>query len=325
MKKRSKKFKAVSILLALSLAAALLLAGCGKSGGTDTPSIAMPGENTPSDYAPETPDDTLPYDGETNSAADANNTSAATAIPGATGAISQPAGATEQNNPPQLQPTNTPQLPTQPPATAPQSSAFQATSPPQAADAAALFRGVQDIFRSKRFTLKGRSDGKPITMVLDKDKMAMETTGGQELFKSSGASSLSAVGFELLFGKTVRMLVTPGKEYYVFPDRNVYLDMTGLAGAFPNPVGNIAQANGEVKSSRVTIGGTEYLCGTAADSQGVTWSLYFLGSELKRIESKSNKGTTVIEVSSFSGTAESKYLSVSGMALFDMSALSALG
>lgn len=313
--RRMNKIKAVSLCLALALAALPLLAGCGRGGAVSSPPGAL----------------------QTDLPQTSNQPAAQGIVPANTEAsmvmLSRPSptspSQTEQTSPSQTQPTGPPQTqqtnPSQPQIPAqPTSTAAQSAAPPQAADASGLFRGVQDIFRSKRFTLKGKSGGKPITMVMDTDRMAMESTGGQELFKASGADALQAMLLEGLTGKTVRYLVTPGKEYYVFPERNVYLNMTGVGEAFPKFAGDLAQANGEVKSAVVTLGGTEYLRGTAADSQGVTWSLYFLGGNLRRIEAAGGS-STLIEVDSLSATPESKYLSVSGMALLDLSALAGLG
>ncbi len=198
-------------------------------------------------------------------------------------------------------------------------------------EGAALFRAVQAIFRGGTFTLKGRASSDlpgssggllPAIWVADGNRLALQTTPNMtSLLKASGANTANAAMLELMLGKTFRQVVAEDKVLYVFPDRRVYLDMTGKAAAIPSVSGNIARAQGDIKTTNETIGGRAYLCATAKDPEGVIWRLFFAEGELARIEKIDGGKRTVIEVDSLVSTADAKYFSTDGMITLDLSKL----
>ncbi|MDR3313948.1 MAG: hypothetical protein LBS96_05775 [Oscillospiraceae bacterium] len=231
-----------------------------------------------------------------------------------------------------------------------------------AAEAKKLLQGVQAIFDSRVFTLTAKgtsgvfgstSGFSSVVMAVDHDKVAIESTGSiaEALVANSdtkedyyGQRKVQAAIIETALGKRYRMLVLPEKFYCVFPDRNIYLDFAAFAIANGADPGDLASSMGDpsaiiggmfggdttgrtVTSTKVKAeDGKEYICATTKDEEtGITHNFYFLGKDLKRIETivpdpdKAGETlSTVLDVESLVATADPKYFTIDGMTPLDL-------
>ncbi len=215
-----------------------------------------------------------------------------------------------------------------------------------------LLAGVQAIFKSQKYTVKGTINtsmpgqaptSTPTIIAVDKEKIAFETNGADQMAlsvasgeKDYGQSQILAAYFETIFGKTVRIVATSDKLLYVFPDKKIYTDFSaqmGMANMDSSAFGELATAfssmfevdeeTDEIKASKVKDGGKQYTCATITSEGDVTRTVYFLGKDLKRVETTvidpTTKQTvrTVWIVDSISNTVDAKYFGTDGMKTFD--------
>jgi|GEM_PF-1073158 len=225
-----------------------------------------------------------------------------------------------------------------------------AGAPAQASEVYPLVRGVVDIFNSGRFFLRGRgtlpgemtpvgggnnarltiaADGNNIMFqsALDWNVMvqAMDEGGSARDF---GRNRVQAATFGTLFGRQIRLLMTPQGPIFAFPDRNIFIDLPALMEAageeeeLPPMDLELFDAMGmglrdvplDIPASRVTMGGQEYLAATMVegDSRIV---YYFRDGELRRIETFSPEQgeTMILEIEEFHGNPDARLFTTQGM------------
>ncbi|MDR2647161.1 MAG: hypothetical protein LBB67_03445 [Oscillospiraceae bacterium] len=200
---------------------------------------------------------------------------------------------------------------------------------------------MKEIFSGDQYTLVGggnsplTADGySQYTIAKDKDKGVLETTinwsvSAKNLLDGKddyGQAAIQAALGEASFGNKIRMVFSDESALWVFPDRKLYFDIMDLAGK------NANEANGfmdmfdqvavsaadkipkDVKSTKVTVDGKEYLTATILDDDGNAKKYFFLGGELKRIEYSSADASqsTVTIIESLKPTVNANMFSVSG-------------
>ena len=189
-------------------------------------------------------------------------------------------------------------------------------------DAAKLVKAVLEIVNSGTYTLaitvkeEGMS-AVDMLLVVDQDKQMMEMDLISVLLAGMGGEMTAAqkqvfsTMAKPVFGANVRILMLPGKVYYVFPERKKYVDLSGMMdiGDMGMPTGEMFEGvdPAKISSSKVKLDGKEYICGTMKDEDGYEQRYYFLDGALKRIEmAVEGEAMGAMEVTTFAGTIPSR-------------------
>jgi len=225
-----------------------------------------------------------------------------------------------------------------------------------AAEVRALMRNVLDIFGSGKFTMKTRSSSPfvaggntatPLTVAMDENAMAFEVEmDWASLFRSEGQSVVQAriqgATAQTLFGKKVRIVTKTDGIMIVLVDKKTYMpmgdgsaeggelmefDLTGAMGDAFGGAGSreeIEMRLNEIKSSKVTMGGKEYLC-AELKAEGNTMRYYFQGGELKRIEADAEGESVMWEIDMLSGQVDPAFFGTAGMRAMPLDQMADLG
>ena len=211
-----------------------------------------------------------------------------------------------------------------------------------------LMEKVYNTFASGTFYLKAKGSAPmggpnmgttPMTIAIDGQKTMMEfDMDWASLFVAmtegtpdAGRAKIQGYTAQTLFGKKVRFVSMPEDGYMIFLDKKTYLPI----GAFSEPGAEVdvdmaSAFSGsfvpEVKptdigSSKVTMGGQEYLCATLNDGQA---RYYFLNGDLKRIEIENQGEIMILEIQELTGKVDPKLFSVDGMKAMPLDQMSSL-
>lgn len=245
-----------------------------------------------------------------------------------------------------------------PPTTMPKGAAAQSS------EVYPLVKAVLETMNSGKFYLKGYSTSAApgidvafgdlagnyslLIIAVDGNQMALENeVDWVAMLKASsegndfGSATALGLTMQTAYGKRLRMLFNNDGMYIVFPEKKKYTsfsDMLGeeASGEFADAGDLVGSMFGEVntaaldnlESSRVTSGGKEYLCATLPSSDSSAMKLYFLGGELKRIEtitsSDSGDVSTIIDVEEFNGSPDPSLFSTKGMSTVKLAELTNL-
>ena len=209
------------------------------------------------------------------------------------------------------------------------------------AEVAKLVKAVQEIIKTRTFYLKGTGNNPmgnnayaPMVMAVDQDKLMVETETDwtammKEMAKEEGKvdlgqSRIQGAVMQTTFGKKLRMIFLHSGAYMVLPEKNLYTNLSTLAGedisdvagdlvkSFSNS--SSAEVEGKMTASRVKVGDKEYLCATLPMEDGQYVKYFFLKEELKRMEFIADDGTSsVIEIDEFSGKVDPNLFKIEGM------------
>ena len=251
------------------------------------------------------------------------------------------------------------QAPTQPPETMPPT--MPAGVETDAAEARRLMKDVLEIFGSGKFMMKTRSAAPfmeggniatPLTVAVDENVMAFEMEmDWASMFKGQGQSPASAriqgASAQTMFGKKMRFITRTDGMAIVFPDKKMYIpmgdgseeggelmdfDLTAALGeAFggASTPGEVEEKLKDIKSSKVTANGKEYLSAEVAtknaDGSTTTIRYYFLGGELKRIEAYPDAESIMWEVDMLTTQVPANFFSTQGMRVMDIAQMAELG
>ena len=230
-----------------------------------------------------------------------------------------------------------------------------------AAAARALMQKVLETFNTGRFMMKMRSSSPfmaggntatPLTVAMSDGMMAFEMEmDWVSLFMSEGQSAImariQAGTTQGLFGKRMRIITKPEGVIIAFVDKKMYMPMGDGSEEGGEPIEfDLSSALGEafggaktpqeteeklrdLKSSKVSSGGKEYLCAemTMQDAEGnpATIRYFFLGDELKRVEAGSGAENMMWEIESFTGQVDPAFFSTDGMSTMPLDQLGELG
>jgi len=199
----------------------------------------------------------------------------------------------------------------------------------------------------------------PMVIAIDDNKFMVESTADWSLMgtimadaegrsltlQERAAAKAQSIALETLFGKKTRMIFSPDGFYLAFPDKNKYIspselmgsmgledeefDMSGMdLSALGINTGAQKEIPRDIDSSRVTVGGKEYLCAAISNkiddpdsgvSMEVVTKYYFLGGDLKRMETfglgfeDSDDAQMILEIDEFHGDPDPKLFGVAGM------------
>ena len=203
---------------------------------------------------------------------------------------------------------------------------------------------VLEIFSSGKLTLKTRSTSPfggselvPLIVAVDDGHMAFELDmEWRQLFQAEGSGYIRSMFMswiaQLIFGKKMRFIAKTDGMAIAFPDKKMYLPMTApdgellefdLAGALSEVFGGVKNTEdiearlNEIKSSKVTLGGKEYLCAEVAtrnaDDTTTVIRYYFLDGNLKRIEANAEGESVTWEIDMLSSQVDPAFFSTAGM------------
>ncbi|MDR0532177.1 MAG: hypothetical protein LBG83_08960 [Oscillospiraceae bacterium] len=233
-------------------------------------------------------------------------------------------------------------------ATVPQPATMPAGKKVQPSEAMRYVKKVQDIIKSHTFYLKGNMNNPvgngngsyaPAIMAANADRLMVETvTDWTTMFKEMSEDAeqsnfdqaqalIQGAIAQKTFGSKMRMLFLPGTAYLVLPEKNFYTNLSAVAG---DDVGDMATEilkqfssisgselrEKDLKSSKVTMNGKEYLCATMPGDDGMTIKFYFLKGELKRLEyimEEDPESNMVVEVEEFSGKVDPSSFELKGL------------
>jgi len=201
----------------------------------------------------------------------------------------------------------------------------------------------------------------PMVIAIDGKKVMIESTAdwgslGSMIAQAEGktlslqeraAAKAQSIAMETLFGKKTRMILSPDGMYIAFPDKNKYIAPSELmkAAGLEEDEGEFDMSDfdlnalginpgvedlkpEQVESSKVTVGGKEYLCASISNKiddpandirMDTTIKYYFLDGQLKRMETlitgleDSEDGQMIMEIDEFHGNPDPKLFSVDGM------------
>ena len=236
--------------------------------------------------------------------------------------------------------------PTQPPETMPPPLPAGVLVDP--AEIRALLKKALDTLTSGSFMIKakgsspfsaGGNNATPLTIAVDNNAIAMEfEMDWATLFASEGESTAMArikgAGTQAIFGKRIRILTQAEGVTLVFVDTKSYLPMPSSEEE-GGEMGDLAEfdmsaALGEafggagsqedmdrmldtIEPSKVTEGGKEYLCAKIT-REGITVRYFFLGGELKRVETTDTEGAvSVMEVQQLTDKVDPALFSTQGL------------
>ena len=217
-----------------------------------------------------------------------------------------------------------------------------------------LMEKIYKIFNSGTFLIKakgsspmggptGQAQGTtPMTIAVDKDNTMMEfdmdwitmLKAASEGTPNFGMATINGAIMITTFGKKVRFVSTPGNGFVAFLDKKTYIPMGAFSeeGESAAPVDMAGTFSGsflpkeglpqEIKSSKVTMGGKEYLCATLDDGNA---RYYFQGGDLKRIEIQNTEDIMILEIEALSGTVDPKLFSSEGFRAVPIDQLTSLG
>ena len=230
-----------------------------------------------------------------------------------------------------------------------------------AAESRALIRKVLEILDSGKFMMKTRSSSSPLamggntatplTVAVQDNAMAFEMEMDWiALFRSQGQgvmASINGASAQSMFGKKLRVITKSDGIVIAFPDKKMYMpmgngseeggealdfDMSAIFGESfgggKDPAELEEKLNG-VKSSKVTANGKEYLCAEVTtnnlDGTSTPIRYYFLGGELKRIETEADGESFMSEIDMFTGTVDPAFFSTAGMRVMPLDQLTEMG
>ena len=147
-----------------------------------------------------------------------------------------------------------------------------------------------------------------------------------------GQSIVQGITAQGLFGKKARFVSRPDDVFIAFPDKKTYLSMgapeesgsegqLGLAGAFSGTL-IPDEVPDDIASSRVTMGGKEYLCATLNEGNA---RYYFLNGDLKRIEIENEGEVMILEIQELTGTVDPKLFTTEGMKVMPVDQMAQMG
>ena len=214
-----------------------------------------------------------------------------------------------------------------------------------------LVREIVDIFNSGRFFLRGRGtlpgemtpvgggNNASVTIAADGNNImfqssldwnvmiqAMDEGGGARDF---GRSRVQAATLSTLFGRQIRLIMTPQGPIFAFPDRNVFIDLPSIMeaagedeelppmdmGIMDNMGLSLREVPTDIPASSVTVGGREYLAATMVEGESRV-VYYFHNGQLRRIETYSPEqgDVMILEIDEFHGNPEARLFTTQGMA-----------
>jgi len=227
-----------------------------------------------------------------------------------------------------------------------------------------LMDKARAILDSKTYTVKARGSAPPtqgmplgttpITFAVDKNQSAFEAemnwTNMMRAMSEPGSQEynmafINGATMTTFFGKKIRFITKPEGSMILFVEKNSYASIPNDEGgdsAAANPLsveGMFGDAlkpstSGNVKASKVTDGGKEYLCAEiAGDTDGVTLLYYFNAPDgsLRRIEIKAknpengNMETMVLEIDLLSETVDPAMFSTAGFKAMSFDEMAQMG
>jgi len=231
-----------------------------------------------------------------------------------------------------------------------------------AAEARALLKKVFTILNSGKLTMKmrgsspffaGANNATPLTVAVDEGVMAFEMEmDWASMFKSDGQSAAMAriqgASAQSMFGKRLRMITKTDGMAIVFPDRDKYLaigdgseeggepiefDLSAALGEMFGGTQNaqdIDERLKDIKSSRVTSGGKDYLCAevTSTNEDGSVSNVRYFFDEkgdLRRIEAQAGGESMMWEIETLSGQVDPAFFSTAGMSVMGVDQLTEMG
>ena len=220
-----------------------------------------------------------------------------------------------------------------------------------------MLRNVIDTFATGRFYLRGhttvpdneftQSAGSvPIAMASDGERFVMEQNiNWNDMLQTDGfdfgASRIQAAIFNTTFGNQMRMIFDPAGPgpIIAFPVRNSYLSLADLAGALGGEmpdmgmdmedfdlvgIGTLEIPN-DLRSTRVTAGGREYLTATIPNEDDGTNTFFFHNGQLVRMETRLADGSlSIIEVETFHGNPPASMFTTQGLTRMPLSQIMSL-
>ena len=192
---------------------------------------------------------------------------------------------------------------------------------------AEYLENLRKIFASGKYTLdmnmnvnfEGKKLYVPAVIYQSGKKSAMEFEIGLSTFMKGldeSASSVASALFSLagITNMKAKVIYTGTKNYIVITSLKQYAELSDdeAADYLGGTYGGIS-LNDDAKytgTSKIKVGGIQYVCEEFEAKDGEVRRFYFCGSELKRIEFEAGSQTTIIEVNSIKGTVDSSVFTI---------------
>ena len=207
-----------------------------------------------------------------------------------------------------------------------------------------MVRGVVETLGSGRFYMSGRGTtpgdlannaNSPMVIAADGNRLMIETrnvdwalaTQNESGRRDFGRSRVQAATLATFFGRTLRMIMTPQGPIIAFPDRNTFIDITGISEAmgedevdftdfdmdFLGPAGAAGQdIPTDLSPTRIAVGDREYLRATLASPEAIT-HYFFRDGNLRRLEIVQDGEHFIFEIDELHGNPAARLFTTEGM------------
>jgi len=217
-------------------------------------------------------------------------------------------------------------------------------------------------FASDSFMIKARgtsplggASAAPMTIAMNRDAIAFEVEiDWAGMLRAEGQSNAQAAftsaSIQALLGKRMRFVIETNGVKIVFPDKNTYMSLSDLAeeeGEEPLNLeefirtlsGMFGGAASEQEAqkrmdsivpSRVTADGKEYLCATVTlpmegTNETVIMRYYFLGEELRRVETQTAEDSVMVEIDVFTSQVDQSLFNTNDMRTMNLEEMAKMG
>ncbi len=181
---------------------------------------------------------------------------------------------------------------------------------------------LKPVFKTKKFTMKVRvtSEGvsMPMTMTVDGENAAFLVS----MKDMKGMDEMDEMAAYL--GDDVKLIVKDGKSYTAMEmlGQKIYMETDGAdlgmdMDGFMDPTGDSSLKY--VKTTTVKDGNKTYTCEEYKSDDGSVTKYYFEGNKWARLEMIENGTSSVMEITEFKNTVDTKIFDLKGYTKFDTS------